>query len=89
MWDRSEIRVERQLKRLHGRWYLEAIKTGEKGESTIRLPEAAVDVLRRHMARQTEARQAAGPSWSMEWPDPATVGVNIGVRRTTTGRKGV
>jgi membrane protease YdiL (CAAX protease family) len=45
-WDRGALRVERQLKRLHGRWYLEAIKTGERGESTITLPEAAIQVLR-------------------------------------------
>jgi integrase len=39
-WERGELRVERQLKRLHGSWYLEGIKTGERGESTIRLPES-------------------------------------------------
>lgn len=47
-WERNEIRVERQSKRLHGRWYLEAIKSGDRSESTIRLPEVAIDVLRRH-----------------------------------------
>lgn len=30
-WERGEIRVERQLKRLYGSWCLEAIKTGERG----------------------------------------------------------
>src|SRR5215471_16732549 len=68
-WERGEIRVERQVKRLHGRWYLEAIKTGERGESTIRLPEVAVDVLRRHHARQDAARHAAGSGWSHAWPE--------------------
>jgi integrase len=68
-WGRSEIRVERQLKRLHGRWYLEAIKTGERGESTIRLPQVAVEVLRRHQTRQASARSVAGSSWSRDWPD--------------------
>jgi integrase len=68
-WERKEIRVERQLKRLHGRWYLEGIKTGERGESTIRLPEVTIDVLRRHRARQNEARLAAGSGWSESWPD--------------------
>jgi integrase len=67
-WERDELRVERQLKRLHGNWYLEGIKTGERGESTIRLPEVAVDVLRRHRALQDEARSAAGPRWSDAWP---------------------
>jgi integrase len=68
-WDRKQIRVERQLKRLHGRWYLERIKTGERGESTILLPEVAIDVLRHHRARQNEVRLAAGLRWSREWPD--------------------
>ena len=68
-WERREVRVERQLKRLHGLWYQEAIKTGESGESTIRLPEIAIDVLRRHHARQDDARQVAGPTWSDDWPD--------------------
>jgi hypothetical protein len=45
------VRVERQLKRLHGNSYLDAIKTGERGENTIRLPEVAVEVLRRDRAR--------------------------------------
>jgi hypothetical protein len=56
------------LKRLHGSWYLEGIKTAERGESTTRLPEVAVDVLRRHRARQDEARSAAVPTWSEDWP---------------------
>jgi integrase len=68
-WDGGEIRVERQLKRLHGSWYLEAIKTGERGESTIRLPEVAIEVLRRHRARQNAARLAAGQTWSDRWPE--------------------
>ena len=42
--ERGELRIERQVKRLHGRWYLEAIKTGERCESTIRRPEVAVDM---------------------------------------------
>lgn len=67
-WERNEVRVERQLKRLHGRWYLEGIKTGERGESTIRLPEVGIDVLRGHRTRQDEARLAAGPAWSEDWP---------------------
>src|SRR5215467_988180 len=67
-WERGELRVERQLKRLHGAWYLEAIKTGERGESTIRLPEVAVDVLRRQRARQDEARSEARTGWSGDWP---------------------
>ncbi len=58
--ERGELRVERQQKRLHSNWYLEAIKTDERDESTIRLPEVTVDVLRRHRARQGEARSAAG-----------------------------
>jgi integrase len=40
VWEHGELRVERQLKRLNGSWYLEGIKTGERGESTIRLPRA-------------------------------------------------
>lgn len=60
-WERNEIRVERQLKRLHGRWYPEAIKTGDRGASTIRLPEVAVGVLRGHQVRQDAARLAASP----------------------------
>lgn len=63
-WERGEIRVERQLKRLYGSWYLEAVKTGERGESTITLPEVAVDVLRHYQDRQ----DAAGPAWSNAWP---------------------
>jgi len=41
-----------------------AIKTRERGESTITLPKVAVDVLRHHQDRQDEARRAAGPAWS-------------------------
>ncbi len=58
----------RQLKRLHGSWYLEGIKSDERGESTIRLPEVAVDVLRRHRALQDGARSAVGTGWSDAWP---------------------
>jgi integrase len=91
-WERNEIRVERQLKRLHGRWYLEAIKTGERGESTIRLPEVATDVLRRHRARQSKARLAAGLGWSEDWPDLIfTVMANAdrrGPGRRPSGRPG-
>ncbi len=91
-WVRNEVRVERQLKRLHGRWYLEAIKTGERGESTIRLPEVAIDVLSQHRVRRDRARQEAGPSWSDEWPDlifavVATV-ERRGPGRRPTGRPG-
>lgn len=80
--ERNELRVERQLKRLHGRWYLEAIKTGERGESTIRLPEVAIDALRRHRARQDEARRAAGLNWSEDWADL------LFTIMTTTSRRG-
>jgi integrase len=47
----------------------EAIKTGDRGASTIRLPEVAVGVLSSHQVRQDEARLAAGSSWSETWPD--------------------
>ncbi len=85
-WERSEVRVERQLKRLHGSWYLEAIKTGERGESTIRLPEVAVDVLRRHHARQNDARLAAEPTWSDDWPQLIFTVMDTEQRRGT-GRR--
>lgn len=91
-WERGELRVERQLKRLHGSWYLEAIKTGERGESTIRLPQVAVDVLRRHRARQDGARSAAGSSWSDDWPQLiftfAGSGLRQGPGRRPSGRPG-
>ena len=75
-----------QLKRLHGSWYLEGIKTGERGESTIRLPEVAVDVLRRHRARQDEARSAAVPTWSEDWPQLIFTVMDPG--RRLSGRQG-
>jgi len=91
-WDCGEVRVERQLKRLHGRWYLEAIKTGERGESTIRLPSVAVDVLRRHRARQEETRRVAGTSWSADWSGLIFTIMNVahrqGAGRRPTGRAG-
>ena len=91
-WERGELRVERQLKRLHGSWYLEGIKTGERGESTIRLPEVAVDVLRRHPARQDETRSAAGPTWSDAWPQLIFTVMGVGERqgpgRRPSGRPG-
>jgi integrase len=77
-WERGELRVERQLKRLHGSWYPEAIKTGERGESTIRLPEVAVDMLRRHRARQDEARSAVSTGWSDAWPQLIFTVINAG-----------
>jgi integrase len=91
-WERGELRVERQLKRLHGSWYLEWIKTGERGESTIRLPEVAVDVLRRHRARHDEVQLAAGSSRSDEWPQLIFTVMDAGQRqgpgRRPSGRPG-
>jgi integrase len=92
VWERGELRVERQLKRLNGSWYLEGIKTGERGESTIRLPEIAVDVLRRHRARQDETRSAVGPSWSGAWPQLIFTVMDVrnrqGPGRRPSGRPG-
>lgn len=42
--------------------------TGDRGESTIRLPEMALDALRRLKTRQAEA-QLAAESWSEDWPE--------------------
>lgn len=91
-WERGELRVERQVKRLHGSWYLEGIKTGERGESTIRLPQIAVDVLRRHRARQDQARSAMGTGWSDAWPQLIFTVMDAGQRqgpgRRPSGRPG-
>jgi integrase len=67
-WSRNTVRIERQLKRLHSRWYLEDLKTGERGQSTITLPDVALDMLRLQEARQREARQGMS-DWSDDWPD--------------------
>lgn len=70
-WERNEIRVERQLKRLHGRWYPEAIKTGDRGASTARArsdcprsPSVCCAAIR---SGRTRHAWRPGPSWSETW----------------------
>jgi hypothetical protein len=69
-WERGEVRVERQLKRLHSRWYLEAIKTGERGGSTIKLPEAG--------GREAFSREGQAHDRCDGGPGCAAAGVGVG-----------
>lgn len=89
-WPGKTVRIERQLKRLHGRWYLEELKTGERGESTITLPDIAFDMLHRQHACQESAR-AASANWSTNWPGLIFTMMDIGRKgpgRRPSGRPG-
>jgi integrase len=57
------LTVRRALQRQRGKGLVLVEPKTPRSRRTIHLPDCAVEALRRHRARQAEARLAAGPAW--------------------------
>jgi len=62
-WEGTTLAVRRSLTRPIGAGFVEKDPKSPAGTRTLPLPAVALEALRRHRARQNEARLAAGPRW--------------------------
>ena len=84
--DRRQLRVQRSLQRMNGRFNLVEPKT-PSSKRTIALTEIAAMALRRHRARQMEESLKVGPAWRNDMDLVFTTTVGTPIEKTNLIRR--
>jgi integrase len=66
-WERHVLTARHQLERIDGEYVLQDELKNVSSVRTVRLPQIAIDALKRHQQRQEAERTKAGDMWSDAW----------------------